>query len=374
MSLWTRHQVFEKNSIILIVGILLVIAIGGLVEITPLFYLKSTIEVVDGIRPYTPLELTGRNIYVREGCYLCHSQMIRPLRDEVDRYGHFSLAAESMFDHPFQWGSKRTGPDLARVGAKYSDDWHVTHLTNPRAIVPQSVMPGYPFLAQTEVDPDTIADHMRTLRTVGVPYTDDQIANAGADMRAQADPDNARTDAFSKRYAKAGHGWDGIKELNTPLPRWWVISFYLTIIWSIGYWIVYPAWPLISSHTTGLLGYSTRASLAVELANLEALRGEKMAALAAAPLADIEKDPALLALARAKGRTVFGDNCGPWNGSGGAGAKSFPNLNDDDWLWGGTLDQIMQTIQFGARSGHAKTHEDQMLAFGKDGVLKKDRS
>ena len=153
MSFWTRHQIFEKNSIILVVGILAVIAIGGLVEITPLFYLKSTIEVVDGMRPYTPLELTGRNIYVREGCYLCHSQMIRPLRDEVERYGHYSLAAESMYDHPFQWGSKRTGPDLARVGAKYSDDWHVTHLTNPRAIVPQSVMPGYPFLAETEVDP-----------------------------------------------------------------------------------------------------------------------------------------------------------------------------------------------------------------------------
>ena len=148
MSFWTRHQIFEKNSIVLIAGILVVIAIGGLVEITPLFYLKSTIEVVDGVRPYTPLELAGRNVYVREGCYLCHSQMIRPLRDEVERYGHYSLAAESMYDHPFQWGSKRTGPDLARVGAKYSDDWHVTHLTNPRAIVPQSVMPGYPFLAE----------------------------------------------------------------------------------------------------------------------------------------------------------------------------------------------------------------------------------
>jgi cytochrome c oxidase cbb3-type subunit 3 len=169
-----------------------------------------------------------------------------------------------------------------------------------------------------------------------------------------------------------GHEWDGIKELNTPLPRWWVICFYLTIVWSIGYWIVYPAWPLISSHTTGLFGYSTRASLAVELANLEALRGEKMAVLAAAPLADIEKDPALLALARAKGRTVFGDNCAPCHGSGGAGAKGFPNLNDDDWLWGGTLEQIMQTIQYGARSGHTKAHEGQMLAFGKDGVLKPD--
>jgi cytochrome c oxidase cbb3-type subunit 2 len=203
MSFWTRHQIFEKNSIILIVGILAVIAIGGLVEITPLFYLKSTIEVVDGIRPYTPLELTGRNIYVREGCYLCHSQMIRPLRDEVERYGHFSLAAESMYDHPFQWGSKRTGPDLARVGAKYSDEWHVTHLTNPRAIVPQSVMPGYPFLAETEVDVDTIADHLRTSRAVGVPYTDDQIANAAADLKAQADPDNPGVDGFAKRYPKA---------------------------------------------------------------------------------------------------------------------------------------------------------------------------
>jgi cytochrome c oxidase cbb3-type subunit 2 len=212
MSFWTRHQILEKNSIVLVVGILLVVAIGGLVEITPLFYLKSTVEAVQGMRPYTPLELAGRNIYVREGCYLCHSQMIRALRDEVERYGHYSLAAESMYDHPFQWGSKRTGPDLARVGGKYSDEWHVTHLTNPRAIVPQSLMPGYPFLAKTEVDPDTIADHMRTLRTLGVPYTDDQIANAAADLKAQDDPDNPGSDAFAKRYQKAsvrnfdGHG------------------------------------------------------------------------------------------------------------------------------------------------------------------------
>ena len=203
MSVWTRHAILEKNSILLIVGILLVIAIGGLVEITPLFYLKSTIEVVDGVRPYTPLELAGRNIYVREGCYLCHSQMIRPLRDEVERYGHFSLAAESMYDHPFQWGSKRTGPDLARVGAKYSDVWHVTHLANPRAIVPQSVMPAYPFLARTEVDPTTIADHMRTLRAVGVPYTDEMIANASADVRTQATPDAPDAAALLKRYPKA---------------------------------------------------------------------------------------------------------------------------------------------------------------------------
>jgi cytochrome c oxidase cbb3-type subunit II len=203
MSFWTRHQIFEKNSIILIIGILVVIAIGGLVEITPLFYLKSTIEAVDGVRPYTPLELAGRNVYVREGCYLCHSQMIRPLRDEVERYGHYSLAAESMYDHPFQWGSKRTGPDLARVGAKYSDDWHVRHLINPRAIVPQSVMPGYPFLADTEIDESSVADNLRTLRAVGVPYTDDQIKNAVADLKAQADPDSPDADAFAKRYPKA---------------------------------------------------------------------------------------------------------------------------------------------------------------------------
>src|SRR6201986_4539381 len=166
MSLWNRHAIFEKNSIILIGGILAVIAIGGLVEITPLFYLKSTIEAVDGVRPYTPLELAGRNIYVREGCYLCHSQMIRPLRDEVERYGHFSLAAESMYDHPFQWGSKRTGADLARVGGKYSDDWHRDHLKSPKSIVPQSVMPAYAFLARNEVDAATIADHLRTNRAV----------------------------------------------------------------------------------------------------------------------------------------------------------------------------------------------------------------
>jgi cytochrome c oxidase cbb3-type subunit III len=170
-----------------------------------------------------------------------------------------------------------------------------------------------------------------------------------------------------------GHQWDGIKELNTPLPRWWVITFYLTIVWAVGYWIVYPAWPLISGNTTGILGYSSRAAVGNELANLEKIRGEKMASLGAASLADIEKDPALLALARAKGKTVFGDNCAPCHGSGAAGAKGYPNLNDDDWLWGGTLDQIAQTIQFGARSGHAKTHEGQMLAFGKDGVLKPDQ-
>ena len=167
-----------------------------------------------------------------------------------------------------------------------------------------------------------------------------------------------------------GHEWDGIKELNTPLPRWWLLTFYATIIWSIGYWIVYPAWPLITSYTPGLFNYSTRASVRVELANLESIRGEKMVKLAATPLAEIEKDPALLALARARGKAAFGDNCVPCHGTGGAGAKGYPNLNDDDWIWGGKLEQIEATIQFGARSGDAKAHEGQMLAFGKDGILK----
>ena len=170
--------------------------------------------------------------------------------------------------------------------------------------------------------------------------------------------------------ATTGHEWDGIRELNTPLPRWWLITFYLTIVWAIGYWVVYPAWPLITSHTTGLFNYSTRADVGVELANLEKIRGEKMVKLAATPLAEIEKDPALLALARASGKSAFGDNCAPCHGAGGGGAKGYPNLNDDDWIWGGKLDQIEQTILYGARSGNAKAHEGQMLAFGKDGILK----
>jgi len=167
-----------------------------------------------------------------------------------------------------------------------------------------------------------------------------------------------------------GHEWDGIKELNTPLPRWWIITFYACIVWAVGYWIVYPAWPLVSGYTSGVLHYSSRADVGVELANLEKIRGEKMVTLGAASLADIEKDPALLALARARGKAVFGDNCAPCHGSGAAGAKGYPNLNDDDWLWGGSLDQIKQTIEFGARSGHPKTHESAMLAFGKEGILK----
>ena len=181
--------------------------------------------------------------------------------------------------------------------------------------------------------------------------------------------DHTEVDSVSGT-ATTGHAWDGIKELNTPLPRWWVITFYITIIWAIGYWIVYPAWPTISSNTKGLFGYSSRADVAVELANLEKIRGAKMAALATASLADIETDPQMLALARAKGKTVFGDNCAACHGTGAAGAKGFPNLNDDDWLWGGSLEQIQQTLLYGVRSGHPKTREGQMLAFGKDGVLK----
>ena len=196
------QQMLEKNFILLTVVTLITVAIGGLVQLVPLYTMESTIEKVDGVRPYSPLELAGRSIYVREGCYLCHSQMIRPFRDEVERYGHYSLAAESMYDHPFQWGSKRTGPDLARVGGKYSNDWHVAHLINPREVVPESIMPGYPFLMRP-LKADKIAGEMRTLRVVGVPYTDDQINNAQADLMAQANPDSDGADAVTERYGKA---------------------------------------------------------------------------------------------------------------------------------------------------------------------------
>ena len=200
-----NHAPIERNSILLLVLILIVVSIGGLIEIAPLFWLESTIEKVRGVRPYTPLELAGRNVYVREGCYVCHSQMIRSLRDEVERYGHYSLAAESMYDHPFQWGSKRTGPDLARVGGRYSDEWHVAHMADPRAIVPQSVMPGYPFLAKTPLKGEHIADHLAANRTVGVPYSDAMIENALADLQAQAvtDGDGDGAEALAERYPGA---------------------------------------------------------------------------------------------------------------------------------------------------------------------------
>jgi cytochrome c oxidase cbb3-type subunit 2 len=200
---WSSHQVLEKSSILLLIGILITVAIGGIVEIAPLYWLSSTIEQVQGIRPYTPLELAGRDIYVREGCYVCHSQMIRSLRDEVERYGHYSLAAESMYDHPFQWGSKRTGPDLARVGGKYSDEWHAVHLKKARAIVPESIMPGYSHLARNLLDYSDIADRLRTNREVGVPYTDEMIENAKADLGRQVDPAAEGVKEFLARYPKA---------------------------------------------------------------------------------------------------------------------------------------------------------------------------
>lgn len=196
-----HHNKLERNSILMLLLVVVVISIGGLVEIVPLFRVETTIEKVDGMRPYTPLELTGQNIYIREGCYNCHSQQIRPLRDEVERYGHYSLAAESMYDHPFQWGSKRTGPDLARVGGKYSDDWHVAHLTDPRQVVPESIMPAYPFLARRTADLHNIADHLRTLKTLGVPYTDDMIAHALDDAKEQAAASGEAKDVLA-RYGK----------------------------------------------------------------------------------------------------------------------------------------------------------------------------
>jgi len=198
--LMRNHRFFERHSYILLAGILVTVAIGGLIEIVPLFYLKNTIEKVEGVRPYTPLELAGQKIYLREGCYVCHSQMIRPLRDEVERYGHYSLAAESMYDHPFQWGSKRTGPDLARVGGKYSDDWHKQHLINPRSLVPESIMPPYAFLAAQPLNMTAIGDDMSVLRLAGVPYSQEMIDRAEDDARAQAGGD------YDSEAMKAGYG------------------------------------------------------------------------------------------------------------------------------------------------------------------------
>lgn len=197
------HAAIEKNSMLLLVLTLIVVSIGGIIEIVPLFYLESTIEKVEGMRPWTPLELAGRDVYVREGCYSCHSQMVRPLRDEVERYGHYSLAAESMYDHPFQWGSKRTGPDLARVGGRYSDEWHVAHMRDPRSVVPESIMPAYAFLAERRVDERGIAARLAANRSVGVPYTDEMIENAVRDLRAQADPNGEGVEELQARYPKA---------------------------------------------------------------------------------------------------------------------------------------------------------------------------
>ncbi len=196
------HKKIERNVTLLMVFSLITVAIGGIVEIAPLFWIESTVVKVEGVRPYTPLEQAGRNIYLREGCYGCHSQMIRPFRDEVERYGHYSLASESMYDHPFQWGSSRTGPDLARTGGRYSDEWHVGHLKDPRSVVPESIMPPYAFLADRDLDTSKAAAHMRALIAVGVPYTKTDLAKAEADLAGQADPDADNADLL-KRYPKA---------------------------------------------------------------------------------------------------------------------------------------------------------------------------
>ena len=213
------HAILEKNVILLAIATLITVSIGGLVEIVPLYTIKSTIEPVQGVRPYSPLELAGRNIYIREGCYNCHSQMVRPFRDEVERYGPYSLAAESMYDHPFQWGSKRTGPDLARVGGKYSNAWHVQHLVDPRSVEPGSVMPPYSFLLRRRLGREDIARHLQANRAVGVPYTKAMIAAAYADMVAQADPEGDHDhDALLERYPKAAIAdFDGSAERLTEM-------------------------------------------------------------------------------------------------------------------------------------------------------------
>lgn len=203
--MWKLHAKAEKNSIFLLIGILIVISIGGLVEIVPLYFVDATVKRVEGVRPYSPLELMGRNIYIREGCYVCHSQMIRPFRDEQERYGHYSIAAESMYDRPFQWGSKRTGPDLARVGGRYSNDWHIEHMRDPRSVVPESVMPSYPFLEKTALKYDDVTEHLKTLQTIGDPYSDEAVDMAMRDLETQVNPEAAQDDidALMARYPKA---------------------------------------------------------------------------------------------------------------------------------------------------------------------------
>lgn len=208
------HQYLEKKSFALLIGIIGVVSVGGLVEIAPLFYIDSTIEKVEGMRPYTPLELAGRNIYIREGCYTCHSQMVRPLRDEVERYGHYSLAAESMYDRPFQWGSKRTGPDLARVGGKYSDEWHKLHMEDPRAVVPESIMPPYKFLSKRELDYKNFNADLNANRRLGVPYTEEMVELAASDIKTQLDEYADDEDGFRARYPKVNmRDFDGNPDL-----------------------------------------------------------------------------------------------------------------------------------------------------------------
>lgn len=217
MGLLNKHHLVEKNASLLLVLSFLAVTVGGIIEIVPLFYLENTIEKVKGVRPYSPLELKGRSVYIREGCYVCHSQMIRPFRDEIERYGHYSLAAESVYDHPFQWGSKRTGPDLARVGDRYSNEWHVQHMINPQEVVPESVMPSYGFLLENELEVHNITAHLKANAAVGVPYTDEMIEKATEDLLAQADPE-ADWDDLLERYPKAKVGdFDGNPERLTEM-------------------------------------------------------------------------------------------------------------------------------------------------------------
>ncbi|UGY15621.1 cytochrome-c oxidase, cbb3-type subunit II [Bradyrhizobium septentrionale] len=219
MSIFGFHYRLERKAIGLVLGIIVVSSIGGLVEIAPLFTIHQTVEDAPDMRLYTPLELAGRNIYIREGCYACHSQMIRTLRDEVDRYGPYSLAVESKYDHPMLWGSKRTGPDLARVGEKYSDQWHVAHMINPRDVVPVSVMPAYDWLLSTELRTDDLSLHLKAQRAVGVPYTDDMIANAAVDAYGQSSPDAPQADGVTRRYGKATtvRAFDGLPSRLTEM-------------------------------------------------------------------------------------------------------------------------------------------------------------
>ena len=184
-----KHEQIETNIGFMMILIILTISVGGLIQIVPLFFQQTTTQPVEGLKPYSALELAGRDVYIREGCYVCHSQMIRPFRAETERYGHYSLAGEFVYDHPFQWGSKRTGPDLQRVGGRYSDDWHRVHLNNPRDLVPESIMPGYPWLAKTELPTDTISKRMSVLRTLGLPYSDDEIAKAPEAIKGKTEAD-----------------------------------------------------------------------------------------------------------------------------------------------------------------------------------------
>jgi cytochrome c oxidase cbb3-type subunit 2 len=203
MSALKKHETLEKNSVLLLIAIVITVLIGGIIEIIPLFRTETVIEKVEGVRPYTPLELVGQNIYIRENCSVCHSQQIRPLRDEVVRYGHYSLAAESMYDHPFLWGSKRTGPDLARLGGKYSDEWHVAHMIEPRDLVPESIMPSYSFLMKKGAKIDDLKAHLKTLKTLGVPYTDEMIKWAVKDAVVQATGEpKTDTSGLIERYGE----------------------------------------------------------------------------------------------------------------------------------------------------------------------------